>query len=216
MNKFYGIGLGPGDPELMTIKSQKILERVKYIIVPKSKENSMAKQIIKKYIKNDNIIEVEFPMGENNEDKYKNVAQIIKDNISHGDIAFVTLGDPMTYSTFIYVFDQVKKFNIESEIIPGISAYSASAAKLNIPITVKGESAYICEKLPKAEVLEYVDTICIFKGNKNKKEILEILESRGFKVYMVKRVGLKEEEILINKEDIINTNDYMSIIIGKK
>lgn len=216
MSKFYGVGVGPGDPDLMTVKAVKVLKEAKYIFIPKSRDSSMARDIAEKHLSGKDIIELEFPMGEDNSERYREAALLVKEKMEEGDAAFITLGDPMTYSTYIYMYNEMDKLGISIETVPGISAYSASAAKLNIPLAVKNESMYICERVPERDILKKVETVCIFKGNRKKEEILDLLESEGFTPYMIKRVSSDEEEIVTDRNDILKIDDYMSMIIGRK
>ncbi|MDO5707248.1 MAG: precorrin-2 C(20)-methyltransferase [Andreesenia angusta] len=216
MNRFYGIGVGPGDPELLTLKAIRILKEAEYLFIPKSKDNSMAKNIVSEYIKDREIIELEFPMGEDNSNRYREAAKDIEEKLLKGNAAFITLGDPMTYSTYIYLYRELKTLGIKVETIPGINAYSASASRLNIPLAIKSESIYITDSIPPKAVLDEVETVCIFKCNRRKKEIIEILREKKFKFYLIKRVSHIDEEIISDIDEMLKIDDYMSIIIGRK
>lgn len=217
MRKFYGVGVGPGDSDLITLKGLKTIEKSNYIFIPKSKGVSTAMNIAKEYLTDKKIIELEFPMGEDNSERYKESARIIDETLKRGEsCSFLTLGDPMTYSTYIYLMLKVQEYDIEVETIPGITSFAASTSRLNIPLTLKGESFYLCDGEIDTDILKKSDTVCILKVNKIKKEIIEKLESENFDFVYVKRVTREDEQILYDKEEILKDNDYMSLIIGRR
>ncbi|GIM28187.1 precorrin-2 C(20)-methyltransferase [Clostridium polyendosporum] len=217
MREFYGVGIGPGDKELITLKGYNTLRNSDYIFIPKSKGESLAGSIVSDYIEGKNIIEIEFPMGESNSDRYAEAAVLINETIKEGQIgAFITLGDPMTYSTYIYLMIELFKFDIKVETIPGITSFNAAAACLNEPITLKGDNFYLCDGQIDDDILKKASSVCILKVNKNKENIINILEENGFKYVYVRRCTQKDEKVLYDKDEILNDNDYMSLIFARK
>ena len=112
--KLYGIGVGVGDPENITLKAIKVLRDIDVIVLPEAKtgEGSVAFDIVKEYVKeNVDKIFLEFPMLKDVEARKifrKNNANIINDELSKGkNVAFLTIGDPMTYSTYTYVLEHI-------------------------------------------------------------------------------------------------------------
>ena len=106
---FYGIGLGPGDPELLTMKAIHIIQRADCIFVPKSntKEDSLALEIVQDYVRGKRVTEQVYPMTK---DKsvldsawLKSAEEIRAEVINGNNVAYLTLGDPMTFSTYIYL-----------------------------------------------------------------------------------------------------------------
>lgn len=217
MKKLYGIGVGPGDSELITLKGINAIKQSDYIFIPKSKGESTAGLIADEYTEGKNIIELEFPMGEDNSDRYKKAAKIIDETLKDGQVAsFLTLGDPMTYSTYIYLILELSEYNIDISTIPGITSFAASTSILNTPLTLKGESFYLCDGDIDIEVLKRIDSICILKVNKNKEDIISKLECENFKYVYVKRCTRSDEKIIYDKEEILKDNDYMSLIFGRR
>jgi precorrin-2/cobalt-factor-2 C20-methyltransferase len=217
LRKFYGIGVGPGDKELITLKAYNIIKSCDYVFMPKSKGECLAGKIVEDYISGKKVIELEFPMGENNSSRYIEAAGIIDKTLNKGEIGiFLTLGDPMTYSTYIYLLTELNKHEIEVSTVPGITSYGAAASSLNIPITLKGESFYLCDGTIEDEVLKRIDSICILKVNKNKEEILNKLESQKFRYAYVRRCTQNDEKVLYKREDILMDDDYMSLIIARR
>lgn len=217
MRKFYGIGVGPGDKELITLKGYNTLRNSNYIFVPKSKGESLAESIVEDYIEDRNIVELEFPMGESNLQRYIEAARIVNEKIKDGETgSFITLGDPMTYSTYMYLMMELLKYDIEVETIPGITSFNAVAARINEPITLKGDSFYLCDGEIDIEVLKKSISVCILKVNKNKLSIINTLEEYGFKYTYVRRCTQKDEKVLYDKEEILRDNDYMSLIFARR
>jgi len=164
----YVIGVGPGDPELLTLKAVRILRAVKCICVPKGREegSSMALNIIKEIISMDNkeIIEAHFPMRKTKtsapgsperrksfwggahapelDTKWNKTVETVLRILNMGtDVAFITIGDPTIYSTFFYLYDRLLELNplLSIEIIPGISSITASAAHARISLGLADE-----------------------------------------------------------------------------
>ena len=217
MRVFYGVGVGPGDSELITLKAINTIKKSDYVFIPKSKGISTARTIAEEYITDKEIIELEFPMGEDNSERYKEAAKVIEDTLKDGETCvFLTLGDPMTYSTYLYLMLRVKEYDIDIETIPGITSFAAATSRLNIPLTLKGDSFYLCDGKLDMDILKKADSVCILKVNKIKQEIIDKLESEHFDYVYVKRVTREDEQILYDKEEILKDNDYMSLIFGRR
>lgn len=217
MKKIYGIGIGPGDKELITLKGYKLIRECDYVFIPKSKGESLAGKIVEDYISDKKVIELDFPMGEDNSKRYKEAAISISEILGEGRVGtFLTLGDPMTYSTYMYLMLELKKIDIEVETIPGITSFNAAAAKLSLPLTLRDESFYLADGDVDEEILKRIATVCILKITKNKPMIIEKLEKHGFKYVCVKRCTQKEETFIYDKEEILMDKDYMSLIYARR
>lgn len=217
MRRFYGVGVGPGDPELMTVKGIKTIERSDYVFVPRSRGESTARVIAGQYLEGKTIVELDFPMGEDNGDRYRDGAETIDKTVGDGDTAcFLTLGDPMTYSTYIYLMEELKSYDFEIETIPGITSFGAGASRIGLPITVRGESFYLCDGEIDMEVLGKVDSVAILKTSRYKQENIEKLEQEGFNYSYLKRCSRDDEKVIIDREEILEDRDYMSLIIGRR
>jgi len=222
MAKLYGIGVGPGDRELITLKAIRALRKVDLVVAPSSKgQKSTAYDIAKPYIKSD-VMFMEFPMIYSKEDlraKWEENAGKIEKLLDEGkDIAFITLGDPMTYSTYIYILERMK--GRDAETIPGISSYSAAASELNIPVAKGGESFAVISSEDMSKIstaLDMFDNVILLKVSKRYPDIVHLIKERSFKGYMVVRCGLKGEEICYDLDKYAKKNvDYLSLIIAKK
>ena len=213
MNKFYGVGVGPGDPELITLKALKVLKEVDIIFAPKSKTkaDSLAREIVEKVLGEDNgknIFEIEFPMINNKEElrkRYLRAAEIILQEIYEGKhVAYLTIGDPLLYSTYIYLINALNEAapGLQIETIPGVSAYSAVAARFSYSLAEKDEKICICP-VPKdiedlREIITKNDTVVIMKVAKRLQGVIKLLHDMNLLHNTVfgSHVGLKGERLI--------------------
>jgi precorrin-2/cobalt-factor-2 C20-methyltransferase len=237
--RFIGIGIGPGDPELITIKAIKALKSVDVICVPKShaRKPSMAlgmvKQILEEREKPAEVLELVFPMTRdelNNRKLWMENAAIVAAKAKKGNVAFITLGDPMLYSTFLYLYECVKETypEIELEIIPGVTSVTAAAASSNLPLAENMEVVTIMPSDINGELIEkaskHADSVVFMKCAHRIKEFIPILLRAGYTenstIALVKRCTLPEEKVLVGKLGEVNgwdiTEDYFSVAIVKK
>lgn len=217
MKKLFGIGTGPGDKEYLTLKAVRVMEEADIIFAPNNNGKNMALDTAKDFIQGKRIVLIDFPMGKVKKEDYKNAAEIIKKEIPEGKSgAFLTIGDPMVYSTFIYLMENIEEMGVEVEVVPGITSFLAGASKSKTPITVKGDKFLLLDEMKDEEILEKVDSVCILKTTKNKEAIIDTFEKKNFSYTYVKRCSLKEEQILMDKEDILEDKDYISFIFGRR
>lgn len=219
MKTLYGVGVGPGDPELLTVKAIKVIRSADYVFVPRSKpeEQGMAEAIVAEYLDGKKLVHLHFPMGPDNSELYRKTAEQIDETLQDGESgAFITIGDPAIYSTFSYVMSEAQKYRMNFVIVPGISTFNAAAAALHLPITVKDESFYLADGFVDEEVLQRVQSVCVLKPRKENAETLEKLEKHGFEYHYIKRCSFPEEEILRNRQAIEKDRDYMTALFARK
>ncbi len=198
------IGIGPGDPELLTLKAVRIIKGTEVLCVPKGREEgtSLALSIVEKAVSlnGKEIVEAHFPMmktknsgeaGKRESGKVKGTSELdtkwnetaenIVSRLNKGkDVAFLTLGDPTIYSTFFYLYDKLLVLcpELNIKIIPGVSSINASAAQANISLGLGNEKIAV---LPAnyldnlKETLEVFDTVVLMKVNKVLNEIKGLL-----------------------------------------
>ncbi len=231
--KFYGVGVGPGDPELITLKGLNVLKSVPVVFVPVSREgkDSYALGIAERYLdfSKQERIDLLFPMKKNQAELIPNwdrAAEKVLEVCGKGmDSAFITEGDPFFFSTFIYLYTRViKKVPRENiTIVPGVTSFCASAAAAEFPL-VHGEarlailpSVYDMDKVE--EVLEKFDTVVFMKVNKVLPQLLKKIERLGLKnqLVYVERCGSGEERIIRDPEELKKLDaNYLSLMIVKK
>lgn len=146
MAKFYGIGTGPGASDLLTIRGKNVLESVDHLYTPEPRKGgkSLALEIVSPYLKPQlTIKQRHFPMVNNWEEKrnaWDEIAEEIIADVQAGkNVAFITLGDPMVYSTYSYLLERMVG-KIETETVPGISSFSQISNSLQIPLVIDEES----------------------------------------------------------------------------
>lgn len=217
MKKLYGIGVGPGDSEYITLKGYKLIRKAHMVFIPSSGGKSFAGNIARDYIRDKQVLELDFAMDGNEKEKYVHIARFIDDKLkSEQTGVFLTLGDPMVYSTFCYLQKELVKLGIQVDTVPGVTSFCAAANRAKVPVALKGESFYLCDGNIDEEVLKAVDSVCILKTYKNKASILDTLEKYGFEYVYVKRCTCDEEKVLFERDEILKDTDYISLILGRR
>lgn len=227
----YGIGIGPGDPELLTLKAINILKKVDSIFAPKPniKSTSMAADIIKNYIQKKNKVkELLFPMTKNKKTLgrfWKQAASRVYEELSSGkDVAFVTIGDPFIYSTYIYLLRYIRKLDkgLKVVTIPGISAINAASSLLEIPLA-EADERFAVMPLPNRlqelkNIFSLFDTVVLLKIGKNLGKLVKFLKKEGLdkSSFFVKRIGYQERCVAKSLSRLDEKlSGYLSIVIVK-
>jgi len=225
VEKVYGVGVGPGDRELLTLKALKVLKKVEKIFVPVSREGkpSLAYEVVKDIVEGKSIEELLFPMIRDKERLkvyYQRAFERVKN--TEGEVAVITLGDPTLYSTFSYLWKLLKENNIPVEIVNGIPSPVACAGRLNIPLVEGGEKLVI---LPRGEdlekYLEVFDTIVVMKTKRLGEILRRVLRGRSdnYLVGIVSKGFWEDENIQlgrIEEIDFEDVNHYLSLAIIKR
>lgn len=229
----YGIGVGPGDPELITLKAASILRRVPVICVPKGRRDSesYALSIVDGLIDRDRqeVLEIHLPMTKDRqllEAHWRTAAEQIVTRLEFGhDVAFATEGDPSIYSTFIYLHRLIRLQHPEFrvEIVPGISAINAAAAAAGQALVDGAERLAVLPAIYEAEslvaVLEQFDAVVLLKVSRVFDEVLDALEKvdlTHMAIY-VRRCGSLEQEIVRDVRRLRGQElDYLSLVIVRK
>ena len=228
--KLYGIGVGPGDPELLTIKAARILKNADIIICPKGKKgaDSIALQIAREYINPRAKIKPQvFPMvfcQETLESHWNENLEEIKFDMDNGrTIAFITLGDPLLYSTYIYMLKVLKEKGYDIETVLGITSFSATASTVNLPLAEGDETLTILplvkEDEPVEKVLRTADNIVVLKVSHDPKGLAAKLRKYGLEknFVMISKCGHGDENITSDIGDLEEKEiPYLSTIIIKK
>lgn len=214
--KLYGVGTGPGAADLLTIRAVNVIKDAKVIFAPNNKGKNMALDTASEYIGDKRIVFIDFPMGSVDKDDYINAANKIFDEIPDDEYGvFLTIGDSMIYSTFIYIMELLNNKDIEIEIVPGIPSFVAASAASKMPLTIKGDTLLLLDEFD-SSMLGKADSFALLKTMGEKEEILKELERNTFDYTYVKRASMDNQEILKNKEEIILDKDYISLIIGRR
>ena len=228
----YGVGVGPGDPELVTIKARRVLQSVPIICVPQSdtSQDSFALSIVREFIDTarQEILRFGFPTddAEAAAEVWETAAETLAGRLKQGqDVAFITEGDPMLFSTFSYVLESIRANypEIALEIIPGVSSVMAAAARASVPLVTHGQRLAILPAVygidDLREAIANYDTIVLMKVNRVLLDALANLESLGLagKGIYVRRATTDRERVVQDLQQLTEEDlDYFSLLIIKR
>jgi precorrin-2/cobalt-factor-2 C20-methyltransferase len=208
--KLYGIGIGPGDPELITLKAKRILDSVGTIFVPvkNMSESSTALSIVSKVIDltGKNIVKVLFSMEGGREDFLaygKEASSVIIRTLDPGnDAAMITLGDVSIYSTYMYLNGYIENEGYDTEIVPGVTSFSCSAALAKVPLMLGDEGLAVIPSLKNRKMAEAAmdnfDNVVVMKSGKSMDGIAEMMIERGIpreNAVVISRAGMDGQYI---------------------
>ena len=228
--KFTGIGVGPGDPELLTLKAVRALAAADVVIAPRTekRDDSIALAIARPHLRRDvEILELVFPMvyhaGELTE-AWRENRDIIRQRLEAGQqVVFLTLGDPRFYSTYIYVFELLADSGLPIETIPGVTAFCAIASHHGTPVVEGDDVLSVVPATISPEKLEQVlavsDRLVLMKVSRHFEQLRESLHRHGFtdKALMVAKCGHADETV---HDDLMAVSPqevtYLSTILTRK
>lgn len=226
---FYGIGVGPGEPQLITLQAEAIIKKVDCLILPaKDKDSCRAFAIARKAIpeiEKKECIFMPFPMSMKEPqltEFHEAVADKVMDLMSQSkQVGFLTIGDVSIYSTFIYIERIVKNHGFKTEYISGISSFSAAASRVGIPLTIGNDEMHVIPGNGDIdEALNLKGTIVFMKSGRKLKELKEkliLLEEKGdICVYAVANCGMDDEKISHGAKSLCEESGYLTVVIVKK
>lgn len=225
--KLYGLGVGPGDPELMTLKAVRLIRECQVVAIPASGQDTnaafkIAEEAVPE-VREKELLEIPMPMTRDEsklKESHDRAADAVIAVLEKGrDVVFLTLGDPSIYSTYLYIHDRVGARGHETEIVPGVPSFCAVAARLNEGLTEASEALHIIpasyEGIEEALLLK--GTRVLMKSGKSigkVKEILSDMENPPV-VKMVERCGMPSERVFRRLEDLDEEAGYFSILVVK-
>ena len=233
----YVIGVGPGDPELLTLKGARALGKVGCICVPRGREagESLALSIVRRVVdlKDKEIVEAYFPMRrmrggahpEELEARWNETVRALRERLERDiDTAFITIGDPTLYSTFFYLYDRLLAAcpDLRIEIIPGVSSINAAAARARVSLGLGNGKIAILPAPTEADLraaLKAFDTVVVMKVRKVFPTVVAVLAETGMigKAVYVSRAGMAGELVRRDLASLgIGDLDYFSLVIVRK
>ena len=216
----FGIGVGPGGPELMTLKAVRTALACDVIALPhKDPAKCLAWSIAlgaAPELSEKPLLPVDMPMtkdAEALEAAYTAAADAVQQQLDQGKcVAFLTLGDPTVYSTYLYVHRKIQERGYATELVPGVTSFCAAAATLNRGLCENSQELHVIPGTYNAEeALDYPGTKVIMKNNLP--ATLEALKERGLDACMVERCGLPEQRVFEHAADIPADAGYFSVLI---
>ena len=228
----YGLGVGPGDPELITVKAFRKLQECPVIAYPKKLKGSKsyAHRIVEMYIQpsEKEMLGLVFPMTKDEETlriEWAKSVETIYTYLAKGqDVAFVTEGDPMLFSTFIHLMKLMKETHadVPIETVAGISSFNGSANRLGIPLADGEDHVAMIPATENMEdmrrVLETHDAVVFIKVAKVLNEMLDLLEEMDllYGVHVVTKVT-SDEEVIWNIDELRGVElNYLSCMVVRK
>jgi len=239
MTSLIGIGVGPGDPELLTVKAVKAIHNADIIMCPASNEDrpSIALSVVSSIIdksKNQKIIKLIFPMTKDKdvlEQTWKRNAKIMAETVLSGkNVVYLTVGDPFLYSTWIYMYKDLKENypDMNISVIPGIVSIFTFAAKVGVSVAEGSEKVAIipsCYDLSSVkEIAKHSESMIFLKDGRYFDQVIKVLKESGFPDDSIFAIGQDlgtENEIIrtmtlgeVNDETL--TTKYFSILVVKR
>lgn len=221
----YGVGVGPGDPELMTLKAVRLIQQNEIIACPGPvAEDTVAYQIAVQAapeLEEKTLLSVNMPMTHNREEMDRNhdiAAETVEKYLKDGqNVVFLTLGDPTIYSTYLYVQKRVAAHGYQTELVSGITSFCAAAAATNTPLVEWNEQLHIVPAVHRLEnKLDLPGNYVLMKSGKKMNQVKEILTASGRDVVMVENCGMENEHIYRGVDEIPDDAGYYSLIIAKE
>jgi len=238
--RLYLVGVGPGDPELMTCKAARILEQTKIWVAPKAKKNGNSSALhiaaAQVGVAEKTVLELRFPMvkvhlGRQQADEvvqaWQEAAAVVWSHLERGDdVAFPTLGDPALYSTAFYLLDTLQGHHPDARvtIIPGITAMAACSARVCSPLGLGDDvvsivpAAFDDDRL--RTILTTFDAVILMKVFRKMKKIVALLDELGLtdKAVLIERCGMDDQKIYpdIRKTLGRELHYFSTLLIRKK
>lgn len=225
--KLYGVGVGPGDPELLTLKALRLIRENPVIAVPgEDIRASVAYQIVKgayEALDEKTLLPVAMPMTKDPavlETNHEKAAGDVEAYLGQGkNVVFLTLGDPTVYSTYLYVHKRILARGYEAEIVSGITSFCAVAARLNMGLVERDEPLHVIPATYQADgmdqVLKLPGTKVLMKTGRKMAQVRESIQKSGQQAVMIENCGMPGERIFEGAENIPEKSGYYSLIIVK-
>jgi precorrin-2/cobalt-factor-2 C20-methyltransferase len=228
----FGVGVGPGDPELLTLKASRVLQRAPVICVPRLEitEESYALNVVRDLLDaaRQEVLHITFPTDAPTAaaELWRDACQPLVARLREGqDVAFIAEGDPMLFSTFSHVLESLRSTYPEMpvEIIPGVSSVMAAAARAAVPLVTHDQRLAILPTVygidDLQEAFAHYDTVVLMQVSPTLLQALANLEKLGLvgKAIYIRRATMPREQVVrdiqqLSEEDL----DYFSLLIIKK
>ena len=222
--KLYGVSVGPGDPELLTLRAARILSEVDCVAAPDIGGSARAAlHIIEDYIQGKELVDCTSPMTNDQRatgKAYDAVADQLAALLDAGkSVAFVTLGDASVYSTWSYVNERMIARGYDVEVVAGVTSFCAAAAKLRTPLCERSEQLLV-SPVSTGDVnaaLDVPGTKVFMKSGRRTGDLRETLRARGLaeRSMLVANCGLEGEEVVPDLDVAGELPTSMSIVIVK-
>ena len=221
----FGVGVGPGDPELITLKAIRLIRENKVIAVPgteakKSVAYKIAVQAVPE-LRKKKLIPIPMPMVKDRaqiEDAHREGAALIKHHLDNGDhVVYLTLGDPTIYCSFSYLQHILEAEGYPVVLVSGVPSFCAAAARLNLPLTEWDEPLHVIPSIHSIQAeLNQPGTYVLMKSAGHMKAVKEMLQSRKREAAAVLNCGMDGEQVCRRIEEIPDDAGYFSLVISRQ
>lgn len=229
---FYGVGVGPGDPDLLTLKAVQLLNKARIVVVPQASrgQESVALSIAQEHLSPVCCVHyLHFPMtrDENCLGKaWDEALATIQGFLDEGeDVFFLTIGDPMLYSTCIYILEGLKTKGYQVKIIPGVPSFCAAAGAASFPLATGNEQIAVLpwneKDPPSPSMLNHFDTVVLLKVASHLPQAVAALKEASLleQSVLVSNCGRPDESTSFNLEEKAreeNPPPYLSLILARR
>ncbi|MEK4760550.1 precorrin-2 C(20)-methyltransferase [Viridibacillus sp. FSL E2-0187] len=232
LGTLYGLGVGPGDPELITVKAFRVIQESPVIAYPRKRKGSKsyAQRIVDVYIRpgEKDMLGLVFPMTKDQailDREWNKAVELVYEKLQEGkDVAFVTEGDPLLYSTFIHMMKLMQELHPEIEIktVPGISSFNGSASRLGIALADGDDHVAIIPATDDYAVmkkaLEDHDAVVFIKVAKVMDLMIQVLKELNLydKASVVTKVT-SDEEVIWTMDELEDAElEYLTLMVVRK
>ncbi len=233
LGRLFGVGVGPGDPELLTLKALRVLKKVDVVCYPvkAAGERGRAWEVVAPHLEGgrQETLPLPFPMVKEDplrEKSFRRAALSIASRLKRGkDVAFICLGDVSLYSTFAgpFKFLQRELPELEAELIPGVPAMCSAAARALFPLAL-GDEAFLllpatASRAMIREGLLAYPALALYKVHRNLEGVLSVLEELGLadRALAIRRCGMEGEEVVSDVRTLREKpSDYFTTILLRK
>ena len=223
--KVYGVGVGPGDPELMTLKAARVIREADVVAVPgKEPREALAYRIAVQAVPElagKELLAVPAPMTRDREAiaaSYRAAAAEVAPILEAGrSVAFITIGDPMVYSTFWYLAEELAALGHQAEFVSGVPSFCAAAARAGVQLTKWDEPLHVVPASHRlGESLDLPGTYVLMKAASRMRETKELLRASARDVAAVENCGLPEEHVYRGVDEIPDDAGYFALVIARE
>lgn len=220
----YGVGVGPGDPELLTVRAVNILRAADVIAAPQTEGGGQAAlRTAGAYIQGKPVLDCSTPMSRDRSAAlaaYEDAAERISTLLDQGKtVAFLTLGDPTVYSTYMNIHRLVAKRGHDARLIPGVPSFCAAAARLGTSLCEGRERLLIVPAGYQGleESLDVDANKVLMKAGRSITDLRELLRRRGEleNASLVANCGMEGEVVLPRFADMSDPTGYFSLVVVK-
>ncbi len=234
LGKLYGVGIGPGDPQYLTLRAVDVLKSadVIFTVISKNAEDSVSGEVVRSLEPKGEMSMLIFSMSRNNDERQAQIdenAEVILKRLEEGkNCAFATLGDPTTYSTFVYIVQRIlqKYPDLDYEIVPGITSFATLAAKAKVSLVENREMlrvipSFRADDVEKIEFPENSTTI-LLKTYRTREALIKLLRKEEEKspikqIVYGEELGMEDQRIVYSLDEIEKLPPkYLSMIMVKK